>query len=1007
MLPNSLSPTSPFVPAAGSAVSAGSVSAVPSLHTLAQAAIVNADLSQLKIAQALDLPQCVTLSNGMTLYFQQRKDINAQRPFACLHLVVRTGFLGEDLALAEREISHFVEHGLFQGTESFSAEEIKNLMEEFKCPFGPDGTAHTTFYETVYKFNNIPLAEGDSLNKCLHLLFEFACKATFPPEAMLKEREVVENEFLKREGVNHKHNKFLYGQLRAGSGMEGYMPNVFDPPIQNCGGSELHQRLMNFYKKWYQPHNMALVVVGDFGDQAAKAFQSIEELFNKIPTAKEQGLEEHRLKKAYPILPKDKILYTCFKHSQLSRSSLQIITPISDEKRLSHNPQEMERFIFQELTHYLCQKIFERRLSPLTRLPDTPFTGIAGSSFPSRNDKATKFNSWKIEANQGKLAEAFKSFTSHMFTFYKKGAMESELMIVKKQLDSALQHEKSLYPTRKNQNLINNYVDTFSSEGVLLPWLSELSNRIYSLKKISLKEVEEVLKDKWNLFTPEVQQNISILAAHPENAQPSSLMNEIKEDFEKILIEEPMQEVLVLRDDLDWLPKRPEACAPLATQYMEQIECNELRFKNGIRVFLKPVNKTHPYIMLKMICPYGHKDTQSRSHRLSMQIAFVLLQNLGLADRTYHETRASLQEKPLLMSGVHVAATGDCCEFQVACKNKEGLELALQLLYSRLSNLQPIYSDEFKETFLTVVKNTTDFITTIYNTEDRIFSRESKELLYDGHLLFKEMEPNELDSITVEQCQEAIKECFQSLSKSSLVICGNFECDEAIPLVNSYIGALPTSPAKKQEKQWPSVPIPSENKEKTLYNGDVKDRSKTSLYIPLGYASDEKDLYLMRRTIAVLSQYFHDTIRWKEQLIYSITCNLEGRNVCTLLNPDPLVFNHLNITFVSPPAMHAKIHERILDLLTKVPEQPSEKFLESSGVVKERQQKLMELDGLSTEKWFPKLCQYLQIGSDLSFIVEERNWENSLTHNQLYQTFRERIFTNPRCLKLTMHPKNE
>jgi zinc protease len=1010
MFSDSLSPlTSPFVSAstADSFCAAGSVCAVPSLHTLAQDAITSADLSQLKIAQALDLPQNVTLSNGMTLYLRQRKDIKAQQPFACLRLVVRTGHMSEDSALFEQQMAHFVEHGLFQGTESFSAEEIKKLMEEIKCPFGADGNAHTNFHETVYKFNNIPLAEGDSLNKCLHLLFEFACKATFPPEAMLKERSVVESELLARMGVNWKQNQFVYSQLRTGSGEAEHAVDAFDPKIQNCDGKELHQHLMNFYKKWYQPHNMALVVVGDFRDNVAEIFQSIEELFNKIPTAQAQGIEEHRLKKAYPVAPKDKILYTCFTHSQLSRSSIQIRNLIPDEKRLSRNLHERERFVFQELIHYLCLKIFEKRLTPLMGMPGNSFTGFSYSSFCNNYSKFTNFATWSVTANQGKLAEAFKAFTSHLFTLYKKGVMEPELMAAKKQMDSDSQHHMSLYPNVKNQDLITGYAEAFSNESPFSSRLMNLSNILYYLKKTSLKEVEEVIKDKWNLFTPEVQKNIYIFASHPESMQPSSLTANIKEDFEKILIEEPLQETILLRNDLDWLPKRPEACAPLAIQYIEQIKCKELRFKNGIRVFLKPVDETQPTILLKMICPYGNKDTQSRSDNLSLQLGFAVLQYLGLADRTRHEITASLQGKPLLMSRIQVEIALNYCEFQVKCKNREGLELALQLLYSRFGNLQPIYSDEFKEIFLTIIKNTTDHLTTIYNTENTIFSRESKELLFDKHFLFKEVEPNELHSITVEQCQEALRECFQNLSLSSLMICGNFECDEVVPLVNSYIGALPTSPAKDQEKKWAFVPFPNENKEKVLYNGDVKDRSKTSLCIPLGHASDEKDLYLLRRTIAVLSQYFQDTIRFEEQLIYSITCSLEGRNVCTLSNPDPLFFNHLNITFVSSPSMHAKIHERILDLLTKVPEQPSEKFLESSDIVKERQKKLIELDNRSIEKWFPKLSEYLQIGSDLSLIAEEQQWENSLTHNELYQACRERIFANPRCLKLTMHPKNE
>jgi zinc protease len=1004
MFSDSLSPlTSPFVSAstADSFCAADSVSAVPSLHALAQDAIARADLSRLKIAQALDLPQCVTLSNGMTLYLRQRKDINAQQPFACLRLAVRAGSMSEDSALAEQQMAHFVEHGLFQGTESFSVEEIKKLMEEIKCPFGADGNAHTDIHETVYKFNNIPLAEGEYFNKCLHLLFEFACKATFPPETMLKERIVIESEHLARIGPDWREIQFIYSQLRKGSGEAEHLADALDPQVQTCGGEELHQHLMSFYKKWYQPHNMALIVVGDFRDNVAEIFQSIEELFNKIPTAEAQGIEEHRLKKAYPIPPKDKILYTCFTHSQLSQSSVEIRTQIPNEQRPSLTPQEIERLLFQELIHSLCLKIFEKRLTPLTAFPDNSFTAFGFSPFPNILAKFTNFTIWSVTANKGRLAEAFKSFASHIFTFYKKGVRESELIAVKKQMDSDSQYQIAGYPNLKNQDLITEYVKAFSHESPFSSRLINLSNTLYYLKKISPTEVEKVIKNKWNLFTPEVQKNNYIFASHPENVQPSSLMADVKENFEKILVEEPIQETILLRDDLDWLPKRPEACAPLTIHYNKQLKYNELHFKNGIRVFLKPIDEEQPAIFLKMIIPHGFKNTQSQEDFLALHIGFYALRYVGLADRTKLDITESLRGQPLLNGEILVEATVDHCEFQLKCKNRKGLELALQLLHSRLGNLQPIYSDEFKNNCLTIIKNTADHHTSTSNVEDVIFLEEFKKLLFNEHPLFKKIEPHEYNSISVEQCQEALKRCFQSLSKGSLVICGNFEYDDAIPLVNSYVGALPASPIKEPEKRWPSLPLPTESKEINLYKGEVKDCSKTSMNIPIAYASDPKDAYLLQRTVSVLSQYIEDRIRFKEQLIYSITCSLFPD---PSPNPDHLCFNFLNITFATHSSTHAKIQERIFELIKETGERPSQNFLECANVVRGEMKKNSQLDNQSLEKWFYNLCKHLEKGLSPTIIAEEGRWESALTGDEIYRTFRERISTASTFLTVNMHP---
>jgi zinc protease len=975
-------------------VSAGSISAVPSLRTLVQNAIANADLSQPRIAQALNLPVCVTLSNGMTLYFQQREDTNASQPFASLRLVVRTGYMSEDFALAEQQMAHLVEHGLFQGTESFSAEEIKKLMEEILCPLGADGSAHTDFHETVYKFNNVPTA-GLAFGKCLRLMFEFACKATFPPEALLKERAIVEDEILKLKGYESEYSKFVHSQVYAGSGQaEHLFDNPFDPKIKNCDGKELHQRLMNFYKKWYQPHNMALIVVGDFDENAGGVFQFIEKIFKSIPAAKEQGLEEYRLKKAYPVPPRDKILYACFTHSQLSESYINIQTPISDEKRLSKNPREKERFFFKEFVHSICLAIFRNRLASLRSSPDCPFTYYSFSPLPSMGDKFTNFNKWQVYADQGKLVEAFKSFTSHIFTFYKKGITESELTAIKNCILRAAPRP----PIYKDADLAGDYAFRFSNETTLAPYLTDLSNQMYYLKKVSRADVEEVIKEKWNLFTPEVQKDISISAFHPINGQPSSLMTDLREWFEKIPIVKPIQETIQLRDDFNWLPKRPAACKPVIAQHIKQIKSNELQFENGIRVFLKSVKQEPSTILLKMMIPHGLQNMQSRSDLLALELGFTVLQQLGLADRTSYEVIASLKTNPILKSNVMTKAALTHCEFQTECESMEGLKLALQMLYSRLENLQPIYSDEFKRSYLKVIKNKIDGYTAASKTENGIFSREACELVLGEHPLLKSRELKDFDSITVEQCQEAIKECFQNLSKSTLVICGNFDCNDVTPLVNSYVGALSTSPIKGQKKQRLPLPFPTENKEKIFYEGEEKDRSKTLLTIPIVFPSSAKDSFLLRKSLFVLLQYLRNTIRFKEQLIYSFD---------SVLLSQAIGFNLLEITFSSSSSLHDKVCEHILKLLTKAPEQAPKLFLEGSTVVRNVNEKKTELGASNVETLFSRMCEYVENGFHPIVMSEEIDWESTFTDEVAYRILQERIFANPRFIKLTMHPKNE
>jgi zinc protease len=202
-----------------------------------------------------------TLPNGMKIYIEHRDDPYASKHFFSLSLVVKTGHCAEKNE--EQQMAHFVEHCVFQGTEKFSWQNIEELKAKFKCATGADSNATTDLFETTYFFKNVPTNE---LTDCLNLVYELVFKANFPitpDDRLTNERDrVVTTELIKRRGPAWKYCK--HSHREKDNGVIAHLNNRFHKSVKECNKEELRNRALDFYKKWYTPDRMCLVVVGDF-----------------------------------------------------------------------------------------------------------------------------------------------------------------------------------------------------------------------------------------------------------------------------------------------------------------------------------------------------------------------------------------------------------------------------------------------------------------------------------------------------------------------------------------------------------------------------------------------------------------------------------------------------------------------------------------------------------------------------------------------------------------------
>lgn len=189
-------------------------------------------------------PVRTVLPNGVVLIAQEHRagDVVA------LQLWVRIG--GRDESAGELGLSHYIEHMIFKGTPTRPPGSIDLLVE------GLGGTSNAyTSYDYVHFDVVLPTR---SLRAGVELLADIAVNASFPPEEIEAEKQVV---FEEMKLLEDNPEQALVRKVYE----VAYAPHPYGRPILGTrdfvGGLD-RARIDAYYRKYYVPRNMVLVVVG-------------------------------------------------------------------------------------------------------------------------------------------------------------------------------------------------------------------------------------------------------------------------------------------------------------------------------------------------------------------------------------------------------------------------------------------------------------------------------------------------------------------------------------------------------------------------------------------------------------------------------------------------------------------------------------------------------------------------------------------------------------------------
>ena len=187
-----------------------------------------------------------TLPNGLEIIVWPDHDI----PNVALYYFVRAGGRNEYPGITG--LAHFFEHMMFNGSKKREQGEFDREMEAA----GGANNAYTNNDVTVY----MDWFPTSALETVLELEADRLRNLAIDPKVVESERGAVYSE--RRSGVDDNHNSRLYEQVMA----TAYIAHPYQYPvigwpsdIENWTQQDLEQ----FFKTYYAPNNLTMVIVGD------------------------------------------------------------------------------------------------------------------------------------------------------------------------------------------------------------------------------------------------------------------------------------------------------------------------------------------------------------------------------------------------------------------------------------------------------------------------------------------------------------------------------------------------------------------------------------------------------------------------------------------------------------------------------------------------------------------------------------------------------------------------
>ena len=825
------------------------------------------------------------LENGLTYYIRYNNYPEGQ---ANVYIAQKVGSsIEED---NQRGLAHFLEHMCFNGTEKFPGNGVVKYLESIGVKFGGDLNAYTSIDETVYNIDNVPMSVAGAIDSCLWILHDWAGGLLLEDEDIDKERGVIHEEWRQRNTAQQRMMETVSLEMYPNSPYGARFPIGTMEVIDNFP----YQALRDYYEKWYRPDQQAIVVVGDVNVDEIEA--KIKGIFADL---------------AMPENPAERIYYPIADNKEpiiaLAQDKEQqygIVYLYAKHEAIPNEAKGDMQYLILDYAKSMFAQMMHGRMNELAMQPDAPFVeGMVsdGEFFLAKTKGAVN---GAIVPKEGKMKESVAVLYREMLRAQRHGFTESEYVRARAEyltnLESAYNERAKVRSQRYCKEYVRHFIDNEPMPGIEIEY-SIMSQYAPNLPVELVNQVVASLMSDSNLV---------VMAMLPEK---EGLVHPTKEEIAQLLADVAAEDITAYEDKVSDEPLIAEEPAGGKVVKVKEAKhgYKQLTLSNGATVYLKSTDFKADQIMMSVVSK-GGTALYDASEAINLGQVVDVIENNGIGNFSTTDLQKVLAGKKarvapyinLNMEGMNGSST------------PKDFETLMQLTYLQFT--APRLDDEafasYKSKMKAMLENQElDPQTALGDTITKV--------LYNNHPRAISMKAADVEKTDDARILEIYKERFANAADFSFIFTGAIDEAVAIPLIEKYIGGLPSG-GKKEKIVDAKVDI-QKGEIKNIFEKQMATPSATVYLVYSGKMKHNlKNALMMSVTDQILDIIYTEEIREKEGGTYGVGTSGSITRV-------PKETFRLLVMFQTAPELREKLTGIAVDLLNKYAEEgPRQKDLD-------------------------------------------------------------------------------
>jgi len=826
------------------------------------------------------------LDNGLTYYIRQNNYPEGQANF---YIAQKVGsVLEED---NQRGLAHFLEHMCFNGTEKFPGNGVVKYLEGIGVKFGADLNAYTSIDETVYNIDNVPVSVAGAIDSCLWILHDWAGALLLEGDDIDKERGVIHEEWRQRNTAQQRMLEQLLPTLYPGGNRYGHrMPIGTMEVVDNFP----YQALRDYYEKWYRPDLQGIVVVGDVNVDEVEA--KIKSIFADL-TMPENPAE----RVYYPVADNKEPIIALAKDKEQQYG---IVYIFNKHEAIPAEVKGNMQYLIIDYAKAMFASMMGSRMGELAMQPDAPFVeGFVNDEdyFLSKTKGAV---SGAIIPKEGQMKEATALLYREMLRARRHGFTESEYVRARAEyltnLESAYNERAKVKSRSYCQQYVRHFIDNEPIPGIENEYA--LMNQLAPNLPVDLVNqlIQGLMSDS----------NLVVMAMLPEK---EGMTYPTEAEVAQLLTEMAAEDITAYVDkvsDEPLIAQEPEGGKVVKTKEAKY-GYKQLTLSNGATVYLKSTDFKADQILMSVVSK-GGTALYDAGEAINLSQVTDVIENNGIGSFNTTDLQKVLAGKKagvapyisLNMEGMNGNST------------PKDFETLMQLTYLQFT--APRLDDEAFASYKSKMK------AMLENQEldpQSALGDTLTKVLYNNHPRAINMKAADVEKIDDKRILEIYKERFANAADFVFIFTGAIDEATALPLIEKYIGGLPSG--GKKEKYVDAKLDIQKGEHKNVFEKQMATPSATVYLVFSGKVKHNlKNNLMMSLTKQILDIIYTEEIREKEGGTY-------GVGTSGTITKVPKESARLLIMFQTDPDKREHLTKMAVDLLDKFAEEgPRQKDLD-------------------------------------------------------------------------------